>query len=184
MLAAPWSKPVSRIAPGWSCSISPRISSSPGASGTDELPGREVGLGRLGARFAARPAAGPLLGTGGAVALTPALVGVALDLALQLGEAVEDRLRPRRAAGDVDVDRHELVGTLYDRVVGEHAAAGGAGAHRDRPLRLQHLVIEAADDRRHLDRDPAREDDHVGLAWRGTPGLSAKSGNVVSRRDG
>src|SRR6188472_1743219 len=104
MLAAPWSKPVSRIAPGWCCSISPRISSSPGASGTDQLPGREVGLRCLGARFAARAAPGPLLGAGGAVASSPALVRVALDLALQLGEAVEDRLRPRRAAGDVEVD--------------------------------------------------------------------------------
>src|SRR6187200_1417039 len=105
--ARSWEKPVSRTAPGWAASISPRISSSPGASGTEHLPGGEVGLGGLGARFAARPAASPLLGAPGVVTGAPALVGVALDLALQLGEAVEDRLRPWRAAGDVEVDRHE-----------------------------------------------------------------------------
>src|SRR4051794_14175193 len=110
--ARSWEKPVSRTAPGWAASISPRISSSPGASGIDLLPRRQVGLRGLGAWFAARTAAGPLLGTGGVVALPPVLVGVALDLALQLGEAVEDRLRAGRAAGHVDVDGHELVGAL------------------------------------------------------------------------
>ena len=54
---------------GGRCSISPRISSSPGASGTDQLPRRLVGLGRLRARLAARAAARPLLGAGGVVAL-------------------------------------------------------------------------------------------------------------------
>src|SRR5262245_2011272 len=102
--ARPWAKPVSRTAPGCFASISPRISSSPGASGTDQLPSQLVGFRRLGAGRAARPAPRPLLGAVGVVARAPALVRVAHDLALQLGEAVEDGLRARRAAGDVDVD--------------------------------------------------------------------------------
>src|SRR4051794_17780555 len=138
--ARSWEKPVSSTAPGWAASISPRISSSPGASGTEQLPGSPVGLGRFAARRAARSASSPLLAALGLVARPPALVGVALNLALQLGEAVEDRLRPRRAAGNMQIDRHELVSALDHGVVGEHAAAGRAGTHRDRPLRLQHLV--------------------------------------------
>src|SRR6202008_1822846 len=66
---------------------------------------------------------------------------------------------------------------------GEHAAGGGAGAHRDRPLRLQHLVVEAADDRRHLDRDAARQDYPVGLAGGGAQGLGAEAGEVVAGGD-
>src|ERR1044072_2117272 len=126
--SAGWSrsKLVSSTAPGWSCSISPRISSSPGASGMDQLPRLFVGLGCLRARFAARAAPRPLLGARGVVALAPALVGVAHDLALQFGEAIEDRLRPGWAAGGVEVDRHELVGTLDDRIVGAHDARGRA----------------------------------------------------------
>src|SRR4249919_4288679 len=127
--------------------------------------------------------AGPFLGADRVVTLAPAEIRLAADQLLQLVEAVEYGLRPRWAAGDVDVDRHELVGALDHRVVGEHAAGGGAGAHRDRPLRLQHLVVEAADERRHLDRDPAREDDQVGLARRGAQGLGAEAGEVVAGGD-
>ena len=53
---------------------------------------------------------GQLLGALGLVALAPAQVGVALDLALELEDAVDQRLGPGRAAGHVDVDRQELVG--------------------------------------------------------------------------
>ena len=65
---------------------------------------------------------------------------------------------------------HELV-RRHERVVVEHAHRGAAGAHRDRPLRLEHLVVDAPDDRRHLDRHPAREDrsGRPGAARRGTP---------------
>ena len=70
--------------PGQSRSISPRISSSPGASGKGQLPRFPVGLGGLRARFAPRSAPRPLLGAVGVVALAPALVGVALILRCSL----------------------------------------------------------------------------------------------------
>ena len=127
-------------------------------------------------RSARRARPRPLLGADRVVAPAPALVGVALDHPLELVEAVNQRLGPRRAARDVDVDRHELVRALDDRVVGEHAAGRRAGAHRDRPPRLEHLVVDPADDRRHLDRDPAREDEQVGLARRGPERLGAEAG--------
>src|SRR5438874_9041466 len=55
------------------------------------------------------------------------------DLLLQLEDAVDQRLGARRAAGHVDVYRYDLIDTLHDRVVVEHPAARGAGAHRDHP---------------------------------------------------
>src|SRR5437763_2210379 len=118
--------------------ISAAISSSPVASGN------------LGALF---------LGALRPVALPPAEVGLPLDHVLQLDDPVHQGLWPGWAAGDVDVDGHELIGALHHRVVVEHPRARGAGAHRDHPLRLQHLVIDAAYDGRHLDRDPAGQDD-------------------------
>ena len=96
--------------------------------------------------------------------------------------AVHQRLRARRAAGDVDVDRHELVGG-DERVVVEDAGRAAAGAHRDRPLRLEHLVVDAADDRRHLDRDAPGEDQQVGLARRGAERLEAEARDVDARGD-
>src|SRR3954471_5784390 len=85
----------------WSRS-SPASSSSPVASGTGGVPGREhVGGVRVGVD--------ELLGAAPAVARAPALVGAALDGALELEDAVHERLGPRRAARDVDVHGHELV---------------------------------------------------------------------------
>src|SRR4051812_38356048 len=52
---------------------------------------------------------GLLLGALRVVALAPAHVGVARDLALQLEDAVDQRLGARRAARHVNVDRQELV---------------------------------------------------------------------------
>src|SRR5689334_24835073 len=48
----------------------------------------------------------------------------------------------RRTSGDVDIDRDDRVDPLHDRVVVEDVAGRGAGAHRDRPLRLRHLRSE------------------------------------------
>src|SRR5208283_4149682 len=57
---------------------------------------------------------------------------LAADLLLELHEAVQERLGPRRAPGDVDVDRDVAVDALQDVVaLLERAAGDGAGAHRD-----------------------------------------------------
>ena len=96
--------------------------------------------------------------------------------------AVHERLGPRRAAGHVDVDRQELV-ARHERVVVEHAHRRRAGAHRDHVARLEHLLVDAPDDRRHLDRDPARQEDRVGLARRRARGLEAEARDVDPRAD-
>src|SRR3954470_263493 len=82
---------------------------------------------RTSAAISSRPvASGNFLGALRAVALAPAEAGVALDLVLELDDPVHQRLRPRRAAGHVDVDGDEAVGALHERVVVEHAGARGA----------------------------------------------------------
>src|SRR3954447_15575963 len=123
-----------------------------------------------------------LLGADRVVARAPPEGGVLLDLRAQLEDAVDQRLGPRRAARDVDVDRHELVGR-HDRVVVEDAHRARARAHRDRVLRLEHLVVDAPDDGRHLDADPARQDDHVRLARGGAERLEAEPRDVHARAD-
>ena len=75
---------------------------------------------------------------------------LAVDLLLQLHDAVDQGFGARRAARHVDVDRHHRVHALDDGVVVEDAAAGGAGAHGDDPLRLGHLVVDPAQHGRHL----------------------------------
>src|SRR5688500_20311497 len=67
-----------------------------------------------------------------------------VDLALQLDDAVDQGLGPRRTAGHEHVDRHDLVDALHDRVVVEHATDRGTGTHRADVLRFRHLVVDAA----------------------------------------
>jgi hypothetical protein len=103
-----------------------------------------------------------------------------LDLVVELEDRVHEHLGARRAAGQVDVDGHDVVDALHDRVVVEHAAGAGAHAHRDDPLRLGHLVVDLPDDRRHLLRDAAGHDHQVGLARRGPEDLHAEAREVVA----
>src|SRR3954465_15299157 len=63
-----------------------------------------------------------------------------VDLALELHDAVDQRLGAGRAAGREPGDRDDLVDALHQRVVVEDAADRGAGPHRDHVLRLWHLV--------------------------------------------
>ncbi len=92
------------------------------------------------ARVRGWPAGGELVTTplGGHV--------LVLDALLQQHDAFEQGFGPRRAAGDVHVDRDDLVDALGDRVaVPVRAAAVGTRAHRDGVLRLGHLLPQAAD---------------------------------------
>jgi hypothetical protein len=82
----------------------------------------------------------------------------------------------------VHVDGEELVGG-DDRVVVEHAHGAGAGAHGDGPFGLEHLVVDAADDRRHLDADAPGEDEQIGLAGAGAHGFGADAGDVEAAAD-
>ena len=102
---------------------------------------------------------------------------------MQADDPLHQRLGPRRAAGHVDVDGDDLVDALEDRVVVEHPAGARARAHRDHPLRLEHLVVDLAQRRRHLVRDAPGDDQQVGLARRGAERLHPEARDVVARRD-
>ena len=100
--------------------------------------------------------------TGGAlVEVEGALEGAffVVDFLLQLEDGVEEGFGARWAAGNVDVDWEDLVAALYDGVIVEDAAAGGASAHGDDPLGFGHLIVKLADDGGHFLRE-ASGDDH------------------------
>src|SRR5437667_11407551 len=73
-----------------------------------------------------------------------------LEQLLQLQEPEDQPLRPRRTAGDVDVDRHDPVDPL-DRGVAPLITPTRAGAvtQGDAPLRLRHLLPESDERARH-----------------------------------
>src|SRR3954454_22099828 len=125
------------------------ISSRPVASGTGGLPAAGDADGVAADRVRLEELLVELLRALAAVARAPALIGLGHDHRAQLEDGVYERLRARRAARHVQVDWHELV-RRHDRVVVEDALRGRAGPHRDGPLRLEHLVVDAADDRGHL----------------------------------
>src|SRR6266581_985575 len=91
-----------------------------------------------------------------------------LDLRAQLEEAVDQRLRAHRAAGDEDVRRDERVRALDDGVrVVIGPAADRALPHRDHPLRLGHLLVQPADGGAEPQGDRAIQQEDVALARRG-----------------
>src|SRR3954470_4435172 len=97
------------------------------------------------------------------ITLPPGGHVLVLDALLQEDDALEQRLGPRRAPGDVDVDGDDLVDALRDRVaVPIRSAAVRAAAHRDDVLRVRHLLVEPADGGDDLVGDGAGDDDEVG----------------------
>ena len=103
-------------------------------------------------------------------------------LLLQLEDAVHQRLARGRAAGHVDVHRHDPVAAPRHAVaVVVVAAAVGAGAHADDPARVGHLVVDLAQGGRHLVGEGAGDDHDVRLARRGAED-DAQPVLVVARR--
>ncbi len=98
------------------------------------------------------------------------------DLVLQEHEAVEHGLGAGRAAGDVDVAADDLVDAGDGRVVVVEAARAGAGAEREDPLRVHHLLVDAAQHGRLALADGADHPEEVGLARREARGLGAEAG--------
>src|SRR5262249_24402574 len=63
---------------------------------------------------------------------------------------------------DIDIDGHDFIDALQGRVGIERADDAGARAHRDNPLVIGHLIVEALDHGGHLKCDGAG-DDHQNL---------------------
>lgn len=78
-------------------------------------------------------------------------------------------LSSRWASGDVDVDRNDSIGSAEHRVgVVVVSTAVGTRSHRNDPLGLGHLIVDAAESGRHLVGDGSRDEDQVGLKENGT----------------
>src|SRR6188472_3191412 len=103
----------------------------------------------------------------------------ARDLVHQEHETVEHRFRAGRTARHVDVAGDDLVEAGYARVVVVEAAAGRAGAEREHPLGLRHLLVDAAQDRGLALHDGADDPEQIRLARREARGLRAEAREVV-----
>ena len=105
-----------------------------------------------------------------------------LDLVLEFNQALQERLRRRRASRHVHVHRDVLVDAAHDIVAFlKRSAAGGAGAHRNDVPRLGHLVEQPHDIRHHLLGDRAGDDHQVCLARRGAEQAGAEAVDVEAR---
>ncbi len=92
---------------------------------------------------------------------------LAADLLLELEHPVEERLGRWRTPRDVDVDGHDAVAAAHDRVrVVVVAAAVRARPHGHDPARPGHLVVDLAQDGRHLVCERPGDDHDVRLAGR------------------
>ena len=90
-------------------------------------------------------------------------------LLLQLEDTEHECLGGGRAAGNVDIHRHDAVATSDNTVaVVVVAATVGAATHGDDPSGLGHLIVDLAKGGRHLVGEGAGDNHDVGLARRGT----------------
>src|SRR5947207_57510 len=88
-----------------------------------------------------------------------------LDLLLQLHDPPQQRVGPRGAARDVNVDGDEIVDTGNRAVRAlERTAGDRAGPHRDDVLRVGHLVVDTPYSGRHARGNGAGHDHEVSLA--------------------
>src|SRR5450759_4912177 len=95
--------------------------------------------------------------------------------------AEDDGLRARRAAGDIDVDRQDLVDAAGAGVsLPDDAPGGGAGSHGDHDARVGDGVKRAADGGLQVARHRAGDHDPVRVA-RGGYEVDAEATNVVHR---
>src|SRR2546430_8655116 len=93
---------------------------------------------------------------------------LAHDLVLHPEQPFGERLGARRAARNVDVDRHDLVDALANRVGElEESAAVGAAPHADDVLGLRHLLVEELAALGHLVGERPGHDHQIALARRG-----------------
>src|SRR5437016_13499357 len=101
---------------------------------------------------------------------------------LEHHDAVHQSFGPRWTAGHIHVHRDDGVDTLHHRVVVEHATARRAGTHRDAPLRLRHLLPDAAQHRRELERHAAGADQDVCLTRGEALQLHADTRQIITTR--
>jgi len=119
----------------------------------------------------------------GARPVTPSTCGGAagIEAPERDQDAEDDRLRPRRAAGNIDVDRQNLVDAAGARVTfPDDATGGGAGAHGDHDARVGNSLDGAAHGGLQVARDRAGDHDAVGVA-RGGDEVDAEATHVVHR---
>src|SRR5438128_12411433 len=83
-----------------------------------------------------------------------------LDLSLQLEQTVEDILRARGAAWDIDIYWYDRVNSHDGCIVVIEAARAGANPKRDDPLRLGHLIIDSLQHGQYLVADRAYHEQH------------------------
>src|SRR5579864_9053525 len=105
-----------------------------------------------------------------------------IDFVLQLEQRVKKILRTRRTSRHIHIDRHDLVHALQHRIGIEGPAHRRAGAHRDNPLRVGHLVVDSFHHRRHLQRHRAGHDHQVALPRAGTEDFRAEARDIEARR--
>ena len=144
------------------------IAGAPGVPGFVDAVHRQGPLGPLGAALEVEDFPGRPLGH---------------HLFLELHQALQDRLGPGRAAGNIDVHRHDLVHPLDHAVAVVHAAAVGAGPHGDHPLGLRHLLVEPEHHRGDFFEDRAGDDQQVGLPGRTAQDFRPEPGHVIPRRE-
>jgi len=65
-----------------------------------------------------------------------------------------------------------------------HATGVGARTHGDNPFRFKHLLIEALNDRRHLDEAGTGNNHEIRLTRRCPDHFGAEARDVVGRREG
>src|SRR6266496_1610354 len=109
---------------------------------------------------------------------------LAHDDILQTHQSVKQRFRPRRAAGNVNVDRNRPINPLHCRVRIKWSARRCARAHCNHPFRFRHLIVNATNDRSHFQSHSSGNDYQIALSRAGTKYAGAEAIDIETSRAG
>ncbi len=100
----------------------------------------------------------------GSTVLRRDLLTRAVNVPLKMHQCIEHRLWSGWAAGDVHINRDNLIYSRHRGVIVVEPPRRGARPERDHPLRLRHLFVDPQENGRELVGYRADDEEEVGLA--------------------
>ena len=99
---------------------------------------------------------------------------------LDLDDRVQQGLRPRWTAGDVDIDRDDLVDPLQRRIIVIKPAAARARSHAYDPAGFGHLVVDLFEDGGLFHRHGTGHDEQVSVPGGEAEHFGTETGDIVA----
>ena len=103
------------------------------------------------------------------------------DSTLELHQSIQDRFRPGRASGNININGNNAINPLHRSIIIVKTSAGRAGAKRHYPFRLTHLFVYPLKNRGQLLVHSANHHEEISLPRAKSRQKSPEAVNIVWR---